>query len=112
MPSIVFFSCVCIYSFLRIDGENMIESIRSTARCFLFLRMIVVKCAAVLLRRKRVSIWLRQYDSKEQEKKKKKVRKKKEEVHVYISQRLIGYQREMVFTITINSEQNILSLIG
>jgi hypothetical protein len=72
--------------------------------------MIVVKCAAVLLRRKRVSIWLQQYDSKEQEKKKKGAEKK--EVHVYISQRLIGYRKEMMFTITINSKQNILSLIG
>jgi len=71
--------------------------------------MIVVKCAAVLLRRKRVSIWLQQYDSKEQEEKK---GAEKKEVHVYISQRLIGYRKEMVFTITINSKQNILSLIG
>ncbi len=31
----------------------MIESIRSTQRCFLFLRMIVVKCVPVVFRRKK-----------------------------------------------------------
>jgi hypothetical protein len=64
----VFFSYVYMH-FLRVDCENMIESIRSTQRYSLILRMIVVKCAAVLLRGRRVSIWVRQYDSKEKEEK-------------------------------------------
>jgi len=52
--------------------------------------MIVVKCAAVLLRRKRVSIWLRQYDSKEQEKKKKRCGKKKKKCMSILAKGSLG----------------------
>ncbi len=98
----VFFLTYVYMHFFRVDRENMIESIRSTQHYFLFLRMIVVKCTAILLRRKKKNFHMAPTISiigKNKKKKKRCGEKKTEKCMSILAKRLIGYRKEMLFII-------------